>query len=242
MAVFRLKKNNNYTCMSNYHLRDTTISLKAIGLLSKMLSLPDNWDYSFNGLVAICKENKSSIRSVINELKEHKYIEIIEERDDKGHYQYIYNVYEKPKTENQTTDNQKSDNVPQLNTNILNKEKLNIENNIKKVSKKEESFDDIINNLVSNDKIKNEVYEFIKMRKLIKKPLTNRALEMIIKKLYSLSDNEQEQIDILDQSIINNWQNIYPVRKDKQQPKEETLEEQAERLKRMVEAEENGLY
>ncbi len=56
MAVFRVEKNQNYTVMSNYHLRDTRLSLKAVGLLSKMLSLKEEWEYSTRGLAAICKE------------------------------------------------------------------------------------------------------------------------------------------------------------------------------------------
>lgn len=125
MSVFRVNKNKNYTCMSNYHLRDTSLSLKAIGLLSKILSLPDNWDYSFKGLVAICKENKTSVRTAINELKEHKYLEIIEERKPNGLFQYVYNVYEEPRTEKPTTESPTTENQPQLNTNILNTNKLN---------------------------------------------------------------------------------------------------------------------
>ena len=53
MAVFRVEKNHNYTVMSNYHLRDTTLTLKAIGLLSKMLSLTDEWDYTTRGQMCI---------------------------------------------------------------------------------------------------------------------------------------------------------------------------------------------
>lgn len=63
MAVFKIEKNKNYTIMSNYHLRDKNISLKDKGLLSFMLSLPDNWDYSLNGLCAICKEQETAIKS-----------------------------------------------------------------------------------------------------------------------------------------------------------------------------------
>ena len=74
--------------------------------------------------------------------------------------------------------------------------------------------DHIIVNSVENEDVKKELYEFIKMRKLIKRPLTNRALEMIINKLNTLSKDEKEQIKILDQSIINNWQNIYPIKED----------------------------
>lgn len=225
MAVFRVEKNNNYTCMSNFHLRDKDLSLKAIGMLSKILSLPDDWDYSFNGLVAICKENKASVRGVINELKERGYIEIIEERDNKGHYQYIYNVYEKPKTDKQTTDKQttdkpKTDNRPQLNTNTLNTKKTNNEElNTKQKEniKRKDDLKEIIDELVSNDDVKKSLLDFIDMRKTIKKPLTNRALEMIIKKLNTLSSNEEEQVAIIDQSIMYNWQGLYPIQKDKQQ-------------------------
>ena len=65
MSVFRINKNDNYTVMSNYHLKDKNLTYKAKGLLSFMLSLPDDWDYSMNGLVAISKENISAIRSAL---------------------------------------------------------------------------------------------------------------------------------------------------------------------------------
>lgn len=61
MAVIRVEKNKNFTTMSNYHLRDKELSLKAKGLLSQILSLPENWDYSVRGLVAICLEGKDCI-------------------------------------------------------------------------------------------------------------------------------------------------------------------------------------
>ena len=68
--AFKIEKNKNYTIMSNYHLRDKNLSLKAKGLLSFMLSLPENWDYSLSGLIAVCKEQESSIKSTLKELKE----------------------------------------------------------------------------------------------------------------------------------------------------------------------------
>ena len=68
MAVFRVEKNHNYTVMSNYHLRDTALTLKAIGLLSKMLSLTDEWDYTTRGLAAICKEGVDAIGAALKEL------------------------------------------------------------------------------------------------------------------------------------------------------------------------------
>ena len=74
MAVMRVEKSTNYTVMSNRHLDDTRLSLKAIGLLSKILRLPDDWDYTLEGLAHICKEGKDAIRSAIVELEQAGYI------------------------------------------------------------------------------------------------------------------------------------------------------------------------
>ena len=72
MAVIRVNKSKNYTVMSNYHFKDKNMSLKAKGLLSMMMSLPDNWNYSVEGLVTICKESKTSIQSTLKELEDLK--------------------------------------------------------------------------------------------------------------------------------------------------------------------------
>ena len=74
MSVVRINKTNNYTVMSNYHLRDRELSLKAKGLLSVMLSLPDDWDYSISGLADICKENETVIKTALRELQQSRYI------------------------------------------------------------------------------------------------------------------------------------------------------------------------
>ena len=73
MAVFRVERTNNYTVMSNYHLRDKTISFKAKGLLSMMLSLPENWDYTLAGLARISLEGKDAIRAAVVELEKAGY-------------------------------------------------------------------------------------------------------------------------------------------------------------------------
>lgn len=65
MSVFKIEKNKNYTVMSNYHLRDRNLSYKAKGLLSFMLSLPEDWDYSINGLVAVSKEGVKAIKNIL---------------------------------------------------------------------------------------------------------------------------------------------------------------------------------
>lgn len=99
MPVMRVNKNKNYTAMSNTHLRDLNLSLKARGLLSTILSLPDNWNYSINGLVSICKENESSVKSGLNELKKAGYMvveKLYSDESGTGKFKYVYNIFENP--------------------------------------------------------------------------------------------------------------------------------------------------
>ena len=134
MAIFRIKKNINYTVMSNCHLKDKNMSLKAKGLLSLMLSLPDDWDYSVNGLVAICKENKTAIQNTLRELEENGYLIRTKIKNEKGQFDYEYDVYETPYSDNPRLDNPQLGNLftdnlwlgnqPQLNTKELNTKEL----------------------------------------------------------------------------------------------------------------------
>lgn len=96
LSEFKIYKNGEFTVMSNYHLRDSRLSLKAVGLMSKMLSLPPDWDFSLAGLVAICKEEKDAVRNTLNELKCNNYIEILKMRSHKGTFQYKYLIFENP--------------------------------------------------------------------------------------------------------------------------------------------------
>lgn len=96
MSVFRVEKNNNYTVMANYHLRDKKLSFKAKGLLSYMLSLPEDWDYSLNGLASVSKEGIKAIKNIIGELKEQGYLKINKIRKENGQYQYEYLIREIP--------------------------------------------------------------------------------------------------------------------------------------------------
>lgn len=135
MAVIRVNKTKDYTVMSNTHLRDRRLTLKAKGLLSIMLSLPDNWDYSVDGLVAICVESKTAVQSTLQELEQCGYLNRTRHQDASGRFDYIYDIFEQPKaetprTENPVTDilcteNPRTENVPQLNTNIPTTEKQN---------------------------------------------------------------------------------------------------------------------
>lgn len=132
MAVFRVERTRDYTVMSNYHLKDKRLSLKSKGLLSQMLSLPDDWDYTLSGLSVINRESKDAIRSALNELEAAGYIRRRQTTDASGKFssnEYI--IYERPEepeplpgnpssenptTENPMTEKPSSGNPTQLNT------------------------------------------------------------------------------------------------------------------------------
>ncbi len=100
MAVFRVERTQGYTVMSNYHLRDKSLSLKAKGLLSQMLSLPEDWDYTLSGLAVINRESKDAIRSAVNELEKAGYIKRRQTTDAGGKFSANeYVIYERPVTE-----------------------------------------------------------------------------------------------------------------------------------------------
>lgn len=97
MAVFRVEKTRDYTVMANHHLRNTKLSLKAKGLLSLMLSLPENWDYTTKGLATICKDGIDSINSTVKELESEGYIKRSRVRNAKGQLTTTeYIIYEQP--------------------------------------------------------------------------------------------------------------------------------------------------
>ena len=144
MAVFRVERNKGYTVMSNHHLRNKELSLKAKGLLSQMLSLPEDWDYTLAGLSYINRESIDAIRTAVWELEKAGYITRRQGRDEKGKMTAIeYTIYEQPQppeldcpvlenptADNPTTENPTSENPMQLNkdisrTNLPKKEKSN---------------------------------------------------------------------------------------------------------------------
>lgn len=139
MSKITVEHNKNYTTICNYHLRDKSISLKAKGLLTYMLSLPDDWDYSISGLAKICKEGPDSIRSAINELEQHGYMSRIRSRNKDGTLsgsEYIVRevptkdkpTKEIPILENPTQENQRqiiTNSTNNISKKILNKKNTN---------------------------------------------------------------------------------------------------------------------
>ena len=150
MSVFRVEKNKGYTVMSNHHLRNHTLSLKAKGLLSQMLSLPEDWDYTLKGLAQINRESIDAIREAVRELEQAGYITRSRERDARGCLRgTIYTIYEQPQTqpepekpaqavpalvqptlEKPLLDSPALENPTQLNTKRKNKERQNTDPSI----------------------------------------------------------------------------------------------------------------
>lgn len=223
MAVIRVNNTKGFTVMSNYHFQDKEISLKAKGLLGLMLSLPSNWDYSVNGLVAIVKENKAAVQTALKELEEHKYLKRTRVQDETGRFDYIYDIYEKPYdklpcTENRCTDIQCTEvqcteNQPQINTNKQNTNKQSTKelntNEYKEKNIKKESVNSVIAEYTENKDLQDALHGFVEMRTKARKPLTVRAMKLSLNELDKLAVDDVTKIAIVNQSIVHTWSTFY---------------------------------
>lgn len=249
-----MNKTKNYTVMSNEHLKDKRLSLKAKGLLSVMLSLPDTWDYSISGLVAICKERETAVKSTLNELKSCGYLVVTKKMPDEtesGQIEYVYDIFEHAKTgkqgaekqgvenlgvENLEVESLVVENVRQLNTKEANTDKSNTDKSNTNNKKKEgtrSSYEEIINDYTENDELRSALVDFVKMRKMMKKPLTNRALSLLLtskKGLNSLASTDAEKIDIVNQTIMHSWQGFFPLKDDGSKPAPQRQEKTEEEI------------
>ena len=131
MGVIRIEKSSNYTVMSNYHLRDKNLTLKAKGLMSLMLSLPDNWDYSIAGLVAIVAEGETAVRGAINELVTNHYLTRERVYANGKISDWNYTLYEMPTDVELPVENQQLDKQVQGFSAQINKDINKIKNNKK---------------------------------------------------------------------------------------------------------------
>lgn len=223
MSVIRVNNTKGFTVMSNYHFQDKEISLKAKGLLGLMLSLPSNWDYSVNGLVAIVKENKAAVQTALKELEEHKYLKRTRVQDETGRFDYIYDIYEKPYdklpwtenqcTEIQCTEVQCTENQPQINTNKQSTNKQNTKelntNEYKEKNIKKESVNSVIAEYTENKDLQDALHDFVDMRTKARKPLTVRAMKLSLNELDKLAVDDMTKIAIVNQSIVHTWSTFY---------------------------------
>lgn len=141
-----------------------------------------------------------------------RYITIVEtpiNKNDEGYYQNcIGGINKNVKTPINKNVKENNTIINNTSNNTIDKKKE------RKREKKQTNYDSIINESIQDETVKQELYEFIKMRKLIKKPMTDKALKILISKLKRLSSIPAERVQILDNSIENNWRSVYPLKKD----------------------------
>lgn len=223
MSVIRTIKNDNYTTMCNTHLRDKNLSLKAKGLLSMMLSLPDKWHYSVKGLEGICKESKNTINSVLNELEDNNYLVRRRRRYCNGKIsEWEYIIFENNENhdeellhlknediENEDIEIQDIENrdvykiTKELSTNRLNTNEYKEKNN------KKESVNSVIAEYTENKDLQDALHGFVEMRNKARKPLTARAMKLSLNKLNELALDDVTKIAIVNQSIVHSWSTFY---------------------------------
>ena len=216
--MFRIHKTDNYTVMSNTHFKERDMSLKAKGLLSLMLSLPDSWNYNIAGLVRLSKDGKDSVMTALAELENFGYLKRRQVVNDKGQFAGVeYNIFEQPQLDkptaaNENTAKQKAANSPaekphQLSNNVLNTNSIN---DLDELNKKEKEKIDSLLQAVGNTELIALYWDYIDVRKGMGAPLDARALKMLIARCERLSKaNVRVQKLLLENAIINGWKNVF---------------------------------
>lgn len=242
--VFRVQKTKDYTTMSNYHLRDKNLSLKAKGLLSWMLSNNNDWDYSIAGIVACCKEGETTVNTALRELQEYGYVKIIKVKPNKDNNRihYEYNVYERPQDidsqdiESQVLESQDIENQVQRNTNIINTNKRNTNNKTitinsnstnfsfgtkKEKPKKESMYSKCVSLIAdfTDDSILRELLVsslnlFLENSRESDKPFYTNHFKGKLNDLKKLSEDNYEQRKIVQQTLDKGWNGFYAVKTD----------------------------
>ena len=212
MSKVKVAKTSNYTVMSNFHFKEKKMSLKAKGLLSMMLSLPDTWDYSISGLVKLSKDGKDSVMAALAELEKFGYLKRERTTNSQGRFTGVeYTIYEEPQTdipiaEKQNEDKPNAGDQRQLSNNLINsssKEEDNKELNT-------EEFEQIIADNVPYESLKDYYRNYIKMREAIGSPLTTSGLVTLIQRCHRLTGyNINKQRIMLETATINGWKNVY---------------------------------
>lgn len=207
MSVIRVHKTANFTVMSNYHFKEKKMSLKAKGMLSLMLSLPEDWDYTVAGLVTLSADGKDSVNSALKELESFGYLTRRRMTNEKGQFAGMeYNIFEQPQEkpiadkpiqDTPIQDKPMQEKQPQLNTYHIN-----------------HLFDLIFTELSTNDAELIAAYrDYVRMREEMDAPLNELSLKKLIARAKRLSNNNTriEKV-LLETAVINNWKNVYPPR------------------------------
>lgn len=204
MSVMRVHKTANFTVMSNYHFKEKKMSLKAKGLLSLMLSLPEDWDYSVAGLTTLSKDGKDGVMTALAELEKFGYLTRTRLVNDRGQFDGVeYNIFEQPQEKpiaekpisaNPISVKPISENPTQSNTNSI--------NNL---------YNKLLYKLNTQDMELIELYQaYIQNRQNNKNSLSEKGLERLVARAKRLSKgNVRIEKEMLDAAVRNNWKDIY---------------------------------
>ena len=234
MSLFRIHKTKDFTIMSNTHFKEREMSLKAKGLLSLMLSLPDDWNYNIKGLCALSKDGKDSVMSALAELEQFGYLSRTREIDSKGRFSGVrYDIFETPQQENPIAEKQDSVNPnpvssnseepPLLRTNSIN----NLKNQelMELAREKEEEIYEILSE-ISDSELRELYTDYVLQRRENGNALGPKGLHMLIARGYRLSDSDiAVHRAIVETAIINQWQNLYAPREEEKLGRNGYLEE-----------------
>ena len=241
MAEFRIEKSDGFTVMSNHHLRNPDLSLKAKGLLSQMLSLPDNWDYTLAGLAAINQEGKDAIRAAIVELEKAGYVERRQTRDENGKLagnEYVIRecpvqpLSENPTTDNPSTEKPSAENPTQINKDKSNKDLLEKKNKKEKATRRKPKgtplprdeqeaqlriwYDSICDGvpLGQADQLWKDLMLFLDHRAGLKIEYTDKSgITALCNKLMRLSGGSIAMMcAMLEEAVERGWRSIYPMK------------------------------
>lgn len=231
MAIVRVVKNKDYTVMSNAHLHDKRLSLKAVGLLSIVLSLPDDWHYTVKGLVGSVKDGERAVNGALSELKQCGYLQVnkLYPNSERSKIEYQYVFYEKPQDLQNVPLEQDIQNVDLQNVGIQNVDLQNVgayintnkqstnkqntkelnTNEYKEKNIKKESVNSVIAEYTENKDLQDALHDFVDMRTKARKPLTVRAMKLSLNELDKLAVDDVTKIAIVNQSIVHSWLTFY---------------------------------
>lgn len=233
MSVARVHHNKNYTCMSNYHFQDKTLSLKAKGLLSLMLSLPDTWDYSVAGLATLSSDGETSVRTAVKELEEHNYLHRTPVRECGRIVDWEYDIYEQPKeildVENQQVENlaldseynkvRKQSNTKKVNTSNSKELLQNSDFQFGKAKPKKDNLytkcvtlvDDFISKHNCGNVVRSKLIDYLNYRMSVKnKPLYANIWKGMLNKLDALHKEGYGYEPVIDFSLERGYLSFYP--------------------------------
>lgn len=203
MAVFRVEKNRSYTVMSNHHLRNAHLSLKAKGLLSQMLSLPEDWDYSLQGLAHINQEGIDAIRAAVKELEKEGYITRSRVRNDKGQLggtEYVIHevpasdelIQDRPILENPAQAYPVQENPAQLNKDKLNKEPQKKESD--QIKEEYQVYEAVVKTNISYDALKHDLGSDCS--------ILNEIVGLVVETLCSRKESIRVASDLLPANLV----------------------------------------